>query len=68
MLKPENARRFKWEGQPVSEWPKWLVGRNYATDGKKVVLHFLIEGTLTAELGDTIVISTEQVVSIERST
>lgn len=59
--------RFRYVGQPVSEWPRWLIGRNYAaaSDGSYLVIHgfldvmrvpngatLLLLATMEIELGD----------------
>lgn len=49
-----STTHFTFTGQPVSEWPRWMVFLNYAYDGSSKIVVHLFEEVVTINLGDTV--------------
>jgi hypothetical protein len=60
----QNALRFHFTGQPVEEWPHWMIFMNYAYNGRDTIILHLWEGRTTVRIGDTVTRYTHGVVEI----
>lgn len=58
---------YTYEGQPSSDWPRWLVARNFAhsRSGDKLVIHLFLH-TLVVVPGQTIGLTSTQEIVILR--
>lgn len=61
------VHQFQWLGQDYNDWPRWLVFRNVGFNETKIVIH-LMDGSVTAELGDWIHVDAKADITIVKGT